>query len=146
MVESAFLVPAQQRQRNLPGLMPLFLASDQISDAWCQQILFDGVEQRRQAGGRHFAENKLIEIAIQYCEMPPPDTQGSKDGPTGAIQHDFHANPSVGKRRTDSVALIFGSKLVLAQAIAQQPAEQSLASAMTDAIVVRRPDDVQAWT
>ncbi|MBN1016490.1 hypothetical protein JTM58_36570, partial [Pseudomonas aeruginosa] len=95
---------------------------------------------------RHFAENKLIEIAIQYCEMPPPDTQGSKDGPTGAIQHDFHANPSVGKRRTDSVALIFGSKLVLAQAIAQQPAEQSLASAMTDAIVVRRPDDVQAWT
>ncbi|GAB1840528.1 hypothetical protein MyNCGM152_12760 [Achromobacter xylosoxidans] len=126
--------------------MPLFLASDQISDAWSQQILFDGVEQRRQARGRHFAENKLIEIAIQYREMPPPYAQGSKNSPTCAIQHDFHANPSVRKRRTNSVALIFGSKLILAQAIAQQPAEQGLASAMADAIVVRRPHDIQAWT
>ncbi|MBE1043776.1 hypothetical protein IH768_30130, partial [Escherichia coli] len=81
MVESAFLIPAQQRQGNLPGLMPLLLASDQVPDTWRQQIIFDGVQQRRQARGRHFAENKLIKIAIRYGEMPSPDAQWSKNGP-----------------------------------------------------------------
>jgi hypothetical protein len=86
--------------------------------------------------------------------MPPSGTEWSNGDPTDPVENDLRADEPIYQSRADSLALGFGRKSVLAEAISNKSAEEGLAAAMSNRVrlpacgyvvdAIRRPDDVQA--
>src|SRR5690606_38516845 len=94
--------------------------------------------------GCRFTRCKLVQVPIGNRQMPASAAQWPDDGPAGTVEHDLRADQSVREDLADAAALVFRCITVLAQAVAQQATEQGLAPAVADALIIGRPDDVEA--
>jgi hypothetical protein len=102
---------------------------------------------------RPCSTRESIQVPARDSDVSFGDSDLADDGPDSSIQDDFGPDQPILESQGDVVLLPLGCKVVLAQAVANQPTEEGLPTAVAERCRrfvrlpvswVRRPDNVDA--
>src|SRR5690606_9269699 len=98
----------------------------QLGGFFAEYLGLDGVDERLYASRRALHSSNNIEVAVLNREVLAANAERSRYRPAHSVKHHFSADDAVEKCRRDGIALDLIGKAGLAEAIAQQTAEQRL--------------------